>query len=188
VPYNSTSGIWTATTGAETATAGQTVASATWDQINSDYRTGLTTLGQGMVPVLSSTSPSRVDIYSTPGQTANFGASAGVDIATFTLSLPTSVSWYRVNSMRIWAAAGNLNGTTVSLFTAAAGGGTTVIGSTSTTVTSSVSNTPGNFQFMIPASGSTTAFSSSQLFLHITTSLSISSANATVSVLYEPLF
>src|SRR5215475_12656162 len=130
--YNTGTGVYTPAAGATTATAGQTIASATWNAIHSDLSTALTTLGEAMIPVLSSIGI-RNTYYSTAPVVVNFAASSS-DAATFTIALPTGITTYRLESMRVYGAGGNLNSVVVSLYTAASGGGTAVIGSTTLTV------------------------------------------------------
>ena len=184
MPYSASTGVYSATSGAETATAGQTIASATWNQINSDYRTALTALGKGVLPVL--TSGITTCNYHTAPVVVNFAASAG-DIGIFTIVLPVSVSIYRVSGMKVGSAGGNLNSATVSLFTGAGATGTTVIGSTATTITTSLANTNNNFQYFTPAAANTEGFTAAQLFLHVTASTATSNT-ATVVIEYQPLF
>lgn len=183
--YNAGTGVYTPVSGAETAAAGNIVQSATWNNINTDYATALTFVGQGkfqqQVP-----NPSLISLYAAPvQQTVNFAASQG-DIATFAINLPTSVSFYRVQDMTIYGAAGNLNSVLVSLYTAANGGGIAVIGSTVITVTSSLINTVNAVQ-VIPASVSTYMLNAAQLFLHISTTTATSNT-ANVMLNIRPLF
>jgi hypothetical protein len=55
MPYNPSTGVYTPVAGSETATAGQTIASATWNNINADYQTAFTQLGQGTIAPPTST-------------------------------------------------------------------------------------------------------------------------------------
>jgi hypothetical protein len=172
--YNTTTGVYTAATGATTATAGQTIASATWNSINSDYQTALTQIGPANLPFING---AKVYYFCTAPQTVNFAASAG-DVATFSISsiLPPGATNYRLESIRISNAQGNLNASVVSLFTAAAGGGVAVITSTATTITTSLPNTSNSSQIIVAASANNVMWSATQLFLHITSSTATSNS------------
>lgn len=124
--------------------------------------------------------------FLTPGQSANFGAAAG-DIATFSITpfLPSGVTTYRINSLRIGKATGTLAGSTVSLFTAAGGLGTAVISSTATTVTTAVIGSTNSYQVISQTASA--FFNSTSLFLHITTSTTVAQS-ATVVLAIEPIY
>ena len=168
MPYSSSTGIFTPVTGATTATAGATIASATWNSINSDYSTAFTQLGPANLPFINGAKPF---YYTTTPQTVNFGAAAG-DIAVFAVSsiLPPGITTYRVESLRIGNAQGNMSGgnaTNISLYTAAGAGGTVVITSTATTIVSSLANNSNSAQVIIPGSSNTVMWNASSLFLHV---------------------
>lgn len=180
MPYSSSTGIFTPVTGATTATAGATIASATWNSINSDYSTAFTQLGPANLPFINGAKPI---LYCTPSQTVNFAAAAG-DIATFAISsiLPPSVTTYSVEALRVGNAAGNLNSVLVSLYTAAGAGGSVVIGSTASTITSSIPGNANSYQ-IIYSSISNIMWNNATLFLHISTSTATSnSANVVLSI------
>lgn len=179
-------GVYTAPAGATTAAAGQVLQSATWDNIFTDIQNnGLTFLGQGKL-ANQIPNPSTITLYAAPVQQAvNFAASQA-DIATFTINLPVSVSFYRVNSLTIYNAAGNLNSAQISLFTAANGTGTAVIGSTVITVTATAVNAANAVQIIQP-SVSTLMLNVAQLFLHVSTTTATSNlANCMLAI--QPLF
>lgn len=124
--------------------------------------------------------------YATPVQTLNFAASAS-DIGTFAIAsiLPPNVTTYKVDSLRIGNAHGSLNAVTVTLYTAASAGGTTVIGSTATTVTSSL---PGNTNsYQIIAGPASTMWNSATLFLHVSTSAATANL-ANVNLAINPVY
>lgn len=183
--YNTSTGVFTDVAGATTATAGQTIASATWNSINTDYQTAFTQLGPANLPYINGAQNTRV---ATAVQTINFGASAS-DIATFSIAsiLPPSITTYAVDSLRIGNATGTLAAVAVSLFTGAGATGSVVIGSTATTITSSVPGSVASYQIMFPASGSTVMFNNSQLFLHVTTSVATAN-HANVSLFIVPVY
>ena len=183
--YNNSTGVYTPASGAETAAPGQVLQSAVWNNIFTDLSTALTTIGQGSFP-WTIPQPSTVTLYACPAQrNVNFAATQG-DIATFAINLPTSVSFYRLNSMVVYGAAGNLNSAQVSLYTGANATGTTVIGSTVITVATSLVNTLNGVQ-VIPASVSTYMLNAAQLFLHVSTTTA-TSTTANVMLRIEPLF
>jgi hypothetical protein len=124
--------------------------------------------------------------YFVAAPAVNFAASAS-DIATFTIPLPVSVSFYSVPNMRIANAGGNLNGSTVSLFTGAGATGTTVMSSTATTVTTSLPQAANSLQILSGASTGSTMYNAAQLFLHITTSTATSNT-ADVILQIAPLY
>lgn len=181
--YNSATGVYTPASGAISATAGQTIASATWNSIHSDLATALTSLGEGMIPVLT-TGQVGAQFMTAPVQ-CNFAAAAG-DIGTFPLPTITNALGFRIVSMNIFGAAATLNGAVVSLYTAASAGGTVVISSTATTITSSLANNNNSMQVITPVNSSTEIFSTANLFLHVTSSTSTSST-AWVQIVYTPL-
>jgi len=169
--------------GAVTATAGQTIASATWNSINSDYESAFTQLGPANLPFINGAQPIA---YVTPVQTVNFAAAAS-DIATFDIAsiLPPNITTYAVGSLRIGHAQASLSGVTVTLYTGAGATGTTAIGSTATTVTSSL---PGNANSYQVINGSINVMlNSATIFLHISTSNAAASL-ANVSLAINPVY
>jgi hypothetical protein len=185
MPYSISTGIFTPVAGATTATAGATIASATWNSINTDIDTAFTSLGPANLQYING---AQNGYYTTAVKTVTLSVSAQ-DIATFSISsiLPPNITTYRVESLRIGNAQGNLNGATVSLFTGAGATGTTVISSTATTVTTSVPGITGGYQVIVPASGSIIMWNSAQLFLHITSSVATSNS-ANVSLFITPVY
>lgn len=177
--------MFTNVAGAVTATAGQTIASATWDNIHTDYGTAFNQLGPANLPYING---GQNGYFYTKVQTVNFAASTS-DIAIFSIAsiLPPGITTYAVEALWIGNAQGNLNGATVSLFTAASGGGTAVITSTATTITSSVPGNANSFQAMTGLTTHTIMWNSAQLFLHITTSTSTSTL-ANVSLNVRPVY
>jgi hypothetical protein len=185
MPYNSSNGIFTNVAGAVTATAGQTIASATWDNIHSDYGTAFTALGPANLPYING---AQNGYYYAKVQTVNFAASAG-DAATFAISsiLPPNITTYAVEGLWIGNAQGFTGAATVSLYTGAGATGTAVITSTATTVTTSVPGISGGMQVMIPTLSHSAMWNSAQLFLHITTSVT-TAGTANVSLNIRPVY
>jgi hypothetical protein len=183
MPYNTSTGVYTPAAGATTATAGQIIASATWNGIFNDLTTAMTTLGQASVIDLNG---GKGASYFTATATAiNFAATAGTDIATFTVPVPATFVGFRVDTLMLANASASLGGAVVSLFTAAGGGGVTIISSTATTVTSSLTNTSNSAQVLVPASGSNVMVKTSILVLRITTSVTLTTAPGTADAVVK---
>jgi hypothetical protein len=137
-------------------------------------------LGPANLPFINGGQNAR---FFTKVQTANFGAAAS-DIATFAISsiLPSGAVGYRVSALRIGNAQGTLSSVTVTLYTGAGATGSTVIGSTATTVATSVIGSTNSYQEI--SGPATTAFNNATLFLHVSTSnAAASSANVSLDMI-----
>jgi hypothetical protein len=117
---------------------------------------------------------------------ASFGQVAG-DIATFTVPLPTGVTNYLVNNIRIANATATLSSTVISLYTGSGGTGTQIITSTATTVTSSLAGGTNSAQIIVPTSASTIMYNAANLYVHVTTSTSGAGA-ADIILQITPLY
>lgn len=181
--YSSVSGVYTPASGATTATAGATIASATWNAINNDYTTALTALGPANLPFING---GLNGFFYTKTITANFGATIS-DIATFAIAsiMPPNVTTYIVNAIRIGNATGTLAGVTVTLYSGAGATGATVVGSTATTVATSVVGGVNSYQAI---NGQiTAAYNNAQLFLHVSTTVATANS-ANVSLSIQPVY
>ncbi len=155
--------------------------------MHDDFKTAFTAVGKGTVTQAFNPAGTNANTYNVAtAKTINFAASAS-DIATFAIILPTGVNLYRVASMRVYGAAGNMNTPTISLFTAAGGTGTSVIASTAITITTSIPNNANSAQVIVPGGANTVQFNATQLFLHITSSTA-TSTTANVALQIDPYY
>lgn len=153
--YNS-DGSYTAPSGATNAFSGETIASATWNSIGTDYATAFST-------------PGRTGGLRIASRTVNFNPSVTVDV-TISIPLPVGSSRYIVERVQLANASANISTAKVNLFTGAGGTGTAIVGSsTAVTVTTSASDTANNTQALTINSGDTISYNDTSLFFRITT-------------------
>ena len=142
--YNSDNS-FTLPNGATNAFAGQVIASATWNSVFTDIQTAL----------------SHGAAYKSFALRAvNFNPSVATDVA-ISISIPTSR--YQVLNIVIGNASASLGAAAVGLFTAVGGGGVTIIGSTTLTVTSSLTDTAANMQAITSSTANTKAYNDATL-------------------------
>ncbi len=158
MPYNA-DGSFTMVNGATNAFAGQTIASATWNAINTDIQSALGHSG--------------FRAFALRG--VNFNQTS-VDVA---ISITVPTARYNVNGLFITNASASLTAGAVGLFTATGGGGVVIIGSATLTVSATATDTANNLQIII-SSLANTAYNDATLQFRLMAS---SGAPATADVI-----
>lgn len=98
----------------------------------------------------------------------NFNGTADTDMGTFTLTLPTGVTTYKIEKVIIWGANHTLVTATFSMYSQAAKAGVNICADQAITNTSGTADTALNMQDMTIASA-TTAFTDLTLYPHLGT-------------------
>lgn len=179
MPYAS-NGIYSPVSGAETAAPGNVLQSATWNNINSDYQTAFTAIGTGVVTNAMVPVPGQAAHYLLTQKAISFAATAGSDLTSFAITLPTGVSAYSIAALRIGNATGTLGTSGITLYTAASAGGVQVLSSTATTVTTAAVNTNNNYQSITPSQ--TIAVNAGAIFLHVAVSGGSNAADVSLQI------
>lgn len=115
----------------------------------------------------------------------NFNA-ANSDTA-FTLNLPSGITRYFVNIIRITHASGTLTTATFGVFTAVGGGGTTILTGQAITVSTGAENTANNGQTVNPATVNTQTYNAAQLFFRVQTAQGVAAtADVNIEIILIP--
>lgn len=181
MPISTQTGVYTPVSGSETATAGQTIASVTWNNINTDYQNTLTTLGQ---TTFARNDVVRFAVRAVSVSTANTDVAVSIPIST----LPGTPSNYCFINVFIANATANASAATVGVFTAAAAGGTAIVAaSTAVTVASSTAGSANSMQFFTIANNLNTTVMSNTNPIFFRTMTGTATAQVDLFVEIRPL-
>lgn len=156
MPYNTTTGIYTAPTGATNAAPGNVIRSGAWNTIFTDIQTALTQIGPGAFAPADGAAFVKV----TP-----FNHTSATDLAVV-VPYPPNASLFLINAARIANPGATLT-SSIGLFTAVSQGGTTLVAPTNFTLIPGAGIVGNNLNLAL--SNNTIALSSGTLYYHLGT-------------------
>lgn len=181
MPINTQTGVYTPVAGSESATAGQTIASATWNAINTDYQAALTTIGN---IVFAQNDVVRFVTRAVSVSTANTDVAVSIPVS----ALPGTPSTYCFINVFIANATANASAATVGVFTAAGATGTAVVAaSTAITVTGITPGAANSMQFFTIANNLNTTVMSNTNPIFFRTMTGTAAAKVDLFVEVRPL-
>lgn len=202
VTVSTSSVLFTPPNGAENAFAGQTIASETWNAINTDVaNNGLAVVGKSAANTIKGNNTATANLVAdlTPAQVNAILGQGTFSVAElvvsfsnastdnqFNIALPTGFTNYRVEGLYLSKATGSLTAATVALYSAAGASGTTIVSqSTPVIVATSTAGANLNMQQFIINNQSTQSFATSTLFFR--TGAATASAQGTVTLYVRAL-
>lgn len=180
MPINTQTGVYTPVTGAETATAGQTIASVTWNNINTDYQNTLSTIGN---IVFAQNDVIRYAIRAVSLSTANTDVAVSIPISTF----PGSSTTYAFINVMIANTTAPATTATVGVFTAAGAGGTAIVAASTAVTLNASAGAATSFQVFTIANGMSTTIASNTNPIYFRTMTGTAAAKVDLFVEIRPL-
>lgn len=181
MPISTQTGVYTPISGSETATAGQTIASNTWNSINTDYQNTLTTIGN---MVFAQNDVVRFAVRTVSLSTANTDVAVSIPVST----LPGTPSNYCFINVFIANATAAANTATVGMFTGAGATGTAIVAaSTAVTVAGISAGAANSMQFFTIANNLATTVMSNSNPIFFRTMTSTATAKVDLFVEVRPL-
>lgn len=172
MPISTVTGTYTAVSGSETAVAGATIASATWNSINTDYQNTFTTIG---TQVFAQGNVTRFVV-----RTISVSTAGDIAISIPVSTLPGGAASYAFNAIYAANATATTSGAGVSMWTGAGGTGVNFVASISINITTSLPNAANSMTTFVVASTSVTRFNANPIYFRV-----VSTAAASVDLFVE---